>query len=101
MVRDQTVDDAMRHIGDIGIDIVEAGSMLSVKTVQPNSSSGRTYQVNYVSLEFPNCLQHQLTDQCYRDRWSRERYDQALVGQRHRAVDRFLASEKLPAPHVK
>jgi hypothetical protein len=47
IVKDQTVEDARRHIDDIEIDIVESASLLSVKTVQPNTSGGRTYQVNY------------------------------------------------------
>lgn len=50
IVRDQTVDGARQHIGDIEIDIVEANSMLSIKTLQPNTSSGRTYQVDYEVL---------------------------------------------------
>lgn len=47
IVKDQSVEDARRHIDDIEIDIVESSSVLSVKTVQPNASNGRTYQVNY------------------------------------------------------
>ncbi|HCA79196.1 MAG TPA: hypothetical protein DEP53_05625 [Bacteroidetes bacterium] len=50
IVKDQTVDDARQHIDDIEIDLVESSSMLSVKTVQPNSSSGREYQVDYEVL---------------------------------------------------
>jgi len=47
IVKDQTVDDARRHIGEIEIDILETGSTLSVRTLQPGTGSGRTYQVNY------------------------------------------------------
>ncbi len=50
IVKDQTVEEARRHIDDIEIDIVESASMLSVKTVQPSTSGGRTYQVNYEVL---------------------------------------------------
>lgn len=50
IVKDQTVDEARQHIDDIVIDLVELPSMLSVKTVQPNSSNGREYQVNYEVL---------------------------------------------------
>jgi len=50
IVKDQTVDEAHRHIGDIQITVSEDASVLTVKTVQPNTTSGRTYQVDYQIL---------------------------------------------------
>jgi hypothetical protein len=47
IVKDQSVEDARQHIDDIEIDVVESSSVLSVKTIQPNTSNGRTYQVKY------------------------------------------------------
>jgi hypothetical protein len=50
IVKDRTLDEAKRHIGDIQIDIQESSSTLAIKTSQPNSSGGRTYQVDYEIL---------------------------------------------------
>ncbi len=46
IVKDRTLDEAKRHIGDIQ----ESSSTLAIKTSQPNSSGGRTYQVDYEIL---------------------------------------------------
>lgn len=47
IVRDETRAGAKSHVGDISIDILTTGSTLNVRTTQPNSSNGRTYEVDY------------------------------------------------------
>lgn len=47
IVRDETRDKAKSHIGDISINILTTATELDVRTSQPNSGSGRTYQVDY------------------------------------------------------
>jgi len=47
IVKDQSDDEARRHIVDIEIDMQESPSTLTIKTLQPNTSGRRTYQVNY------------------------------------------------------
>lgn len=47
IVRDESVEEAKRRIGDIKIEIVESATTLAIKTSHPNSSGGRTYQVDY------------------------------------------------------
>jgi hypothetical protein len=61
IVRDQTVDEAQRHINDIQIDIQESSSTLTIKTSQPNSSGGRTYQVDY-EIMVPSSWEVTVTD---------------------------------------
>jgi hypothetical protein len=50
IVKDQSVDEATRHIADITIDVAESPTSLTVKTLQPSTSDRRTYQVNYEVL---------------------------------------------------
>ena len=47
IVRDESVEETKRHIGDIKIEIVESATMLAIKTSHPNSTGGRMYQVDY------------------------------------------------------
>lgn len=47
MVKDQSEDAALRHMVDITVDVQESPSALTIRTLQPNTSDGRTYQVNY------------------------------------------------------
>jgi hypothetical protein len=47
IVKDQSEDAAMQHMVDITIDVQESPSALTIKTLQPNTSGRRTYQVNY------------------------------------------------------
>lgn len=47
ILKDRTEDDARTHIDDIVIDIEESSATEGIKTLQPNSSGRRTYQVNY------------------------------------------------------
>jgi DUF4097 and DUF4098 domain-containing protein YvlB len=47
IVRDNSVDEAKSHIGDIAIDVEESSSAVSVTTKQPEGGSGRSYSVNY------------------------------------------------------
>ena len=50
IVKDQSEDAATRHMADITIDLQESPSALTIKTLQPNTSGNRTYQVNYEVL---------------------------------------------------
>jgi hypothetical protein len=50
IVKDQSEDAATRHMTDITIDVQESSSALTIKTLQPSTSGGRTYQVNYEVL---------------------------------------------------
>ncbi|MCL5268774.1 MAG: DUF4097 family beta strand repeat-containing protein [Bacteroidetes bacterium] len=47
IVSDEFFDQAKSHITDISVDIVSSGSLLGVRTTQPNTSGNRTYQVDY------------------------------------------------------
>ena len=47
IVQDESFEQARRHITDISVDIVSSGSLLGVRTTQPNTSGNRTYQVDY------------------------------------------------------
>lgn len=47
IVQDESVDEAKSHISDISIDILSSETALTIRTTQPNSSGGRTYQVDY------------------------------------------------------
>lgn len=46
-VKDQTQDAAVQHMVDITVDVQESPSALTIKTLQPNTSDRRTYQVDY------------------------------------------------------
>jgi len=61
IVKDRTLDEAKRHIGDIQINIQESSSTLTIKTSQPNSGAGRTYQVDY-EIMIPSTWEVTLTD---------------------------------------
>lgn len=50
IVKDQSEDAAMRHITDITVDVQETPSALTIRTLQPNTSGSRSYQVNYELL---------------------------------------------------
>lgn len=47
IVKDQSEETAMRHMVDITVDVQESPSALTIRTLQPSTSEGRTYQVNY------------------------------------------------------
>ena len=47
IVKDQSEDAAMQHMGDITVDVQESPSALTIRTLQPSTSGRRTYQVNY------------------------------------------------------
>ena len=50
IVKDQSEDAATRHMSDITIDVQESPTALTINTLQPNSSEGRTYEVDYEVL---------------------------------------------------
>ncbi|MCX6134577.1 MAG: hypothetical protein NTU47_12245 [Ignavibacteriales bacterium] len=50
IVKDQSEDAATRHMIEIAIDVQESPSALTIKTLQPNTGGGRTYEVNYEIL---------------------------------------------------
>ena len=50
IVKDQSEDAATRHMSDITIDVKESPSAFTIKTLQPNTSGGRTYEVDYEIL---------------------------------------------------
>lgn len=53
IVQDLSLEEAKQHIEDIRIEIVETASALNIRTIQPNSSGGRTYRVDY-EIQLPN-----------------------------------------------
>ena len=50
IVKDQSEDSATRHMVDITIDVQESPSAFTIRTLQPNTGSGRTYEVDYEIL---------------------------------------------------
>jgi len=47
IVKDQSENAATQHMADITVDVQEPASTITIRTLQPNTSDRRTYQVNY------------------------------------------------------